>query len=241
MKTVGIIGYGQFGAFMTKHLARHCAVLVSSSKKIESLPHGAQQADLQRVCDADIVIFSIPMNAFESVCTVTQSLISEKSIIIDVTSVKMRPLALLEQYFPHHERLGTHPIFGPQSGKDGIEGLPLVLCNQTCSKESYQTIKSFCSDVLKLSITETTPEIHDREMAHVQGLTHFIGRALTDMGIAASPLATQSYKQLVELVRLVGTDSWDLFETIQNNNPHTQSVRNAFIDALSDIEKKLHS
>jgi prephenate dehydrogenase len=237
---IGILGYGQFGEFMTKHLAPHTEVHVYSRREVRALPEGARAATLQEACAADIVIFAVPMNAFEVLCVETKDLIPKTSVIVDVTSVKVPPLALLKKYFPSHQIVGTHPIFGPQSGKDGIAGLPLVLCNVSCAQETYILARNFCSQTLGLVIHETTPEKHDAEMASVQGLTHFIGRALAEMHVSDSPLATQSYKQLVELIRLVGSDSWELFQTIENENPDAHVVRAEFLKTLHSLEERLH-
>lgn len=235
---IGILGYGQFGAFMTKHLVRHADVYVYSRKEV-ILPDGAHQASLVEACAADVVIFAVPMNAFESLCVETEHLIPETSIIIDVTSVKVPPLTLLKKYFPKHQILGTHPIFGPQSGKDGIIGLPIVLTNLSVSDELYTQIHTFLKETLELKVIEVTAEEHDKAMAYVQGLTHFIGRALAEMHISDSALATQSYKQLIELVRLVGSDSWELFKTIENENPDAAHVRMSFLNTLQGLEQRL--
>lgn len=48
-----------------------------------------------------------------------------------------------------------------------------------------------------------TPEEHDREMAYVQGISHFIGRALKHISIPDAPLATKSYEHMRELSELV--------------------------------------
>ncbi len=234
---VGILGYGQFGAFMAKHLHQYAEVVVYNRTEV-SVMHG-NAAPLETVCAADIVIFSVPMNAFEELCVQTQSLIPQTSVIVDVTSVKVPPLKMLQTHFPKHQILGTHPIFGPQSGKDGIAHLPIVLTNVSLELAQYERVKSFLSDTLKLAVIEVSADEHDKAMAHVQGLTHFIGRALTEMQISDSPLATQSYKQLLELIRLVGSDSWELFQTIENENPHARDVRAAFLSTLQNLDARL--
>jgi prephenate dehydrogenase len=235
---VGILGYGQFGAFMTKHFVEHAEVCVYSRKEV-TLPDGAHRASLTDACAADVVIFAVPMNAFELLCTETAHLIPETSVVVDVTSVKVPPLNLLQKYFPKHQILGTHPIFGPQSGKDGIAGLPIVLANVSVRHEIYTQIHTFLKETLQLKVIEVTAEEHDKAMAYVQGLTHFIGRALAEMHIVDSSLATQSYKQLIELVRLVGSDSWELFTTIENENPDAAQVRASFLSTLQGLEKRL--
>lgn len=235
---IAILGFGQFGEFMMHQLSPHFDVCVYSRKAVV-VPAQVRSVSLVEACVADIVIFSVPMSSFESLCIETAEKIPVSSIIVDVTSVKVPPISLLKQYFPKHQILGTHPIFGPQSGKDGIEGLPIVLTQVSVEPDTFKTIKDFLQNTLKLSVIEETAENHDAAMAHVQGLTHFIGRALAEMHIADSPLATQSYKQLIELVRLVGSDSWELFATIENDNPHAQPARKLLLDTLHTLETNL--
>jgi prephenate dehydrogenase len=191
------------------------------------------------VRDLDYLIFSVPLSSVEEVCKKVQKYISEKTILVDVTSVKVEPLRIIKQYFLNNQILGTHPIFGPQSGKNGIENLPIVLCNVSVEEQKYCEIKNFLSGVLKLKVIEKTPGQHDREMAYVQGLSHFIGRALSIMEIEEYETATKSYKQLVSLEHLVGSDSWELYKTIQNGNPLAKDIRQQFLQTLADLEEKL--
>jgi prephenate dehydrogenase len=235
----GIVGFGQFGRFMAKHLSRVGDVYAYNRSQVSDVPEGVEMRTLAEVCACPYVILCVPMSSFESICETTQHLIPRTSVVIDVTSVKVPPIALMKKYFPEHQVLGTHPVFGPQSGKDGIEGLTIVLCNVSTSEEVYASIKQTCSEIFKLVVVETTPEQHDEEMAYVQGLTHFIGRALAEMNIADSPLATKSYTQLVNLVKLVGTDSWELFKTIEDQNPSASGIRAAFLKQLHSLEDRL--
>jgi len=120
-----------------------------------------------------------------------------------------------------------------------MAGLPLVLCQTTCIDKTYKKIKNFCKKELACHVIEQTATRHDHEMAHVQGLSHFIGRALKHIEISDYATSTESYKQLVELRDLLAGDSWDLFETIQNTNSETKKVRTKFLKELEKIEKKL--
>ena len=50
-------------------------------------------------------------------------------IVVDVASVKVKPLDLMARILPSSiEVVGSHPMFGPQSGRDGIANLKVVLC-----------------------------------------------------------------------------------------------------------------
>ena len=76
-------------------------------------------------------------------------------------------------------------------------------------------------------------------MAKVQGLTHFIGRAIVQMDIKSHLTNTKSYEQLLELKDLLAEDSWELFQTIQNTNPEAVKTRKQFTKAIADLENQL--
>ena len=236
MKTpthIGLIGFGAFGQFMAKHLSLHVPV------RAYDPAHEDHSTDLAAVCSSELIIFAVPFNAFEEAAQSAMPFITPGTHIADVTSVKVKPLEILQKHFPRNPILGTHPIFGPQSGKEGIEGLPIVLSNISWNTESYAAARMFLTDTLKLRVIEKTPEEHDREMAHVQGLAHFIGRALNEMDIHNYDTNTFSYHQLVELRDLLKDDSWELFETIQNANPHAKEVRMKLMHAFHALEEQL--
>lgn len=225
---VAIVGYGQFGRFMAKHLRPHCIIVPIQRNTAQT-----------KVAACDVVIFAVPWTGLETAVTTLKPHIKPTATIIDVTSVKQKPLALLKKYFPQHEILGTHPIFGPQSGKHGLAGLPIVLCNVSFTPKHLALTKRFLKQTLKLRVIEQTPKEHDASMAKVQGLTHFIGRALVNMNIKSYLTNTKSYEQLLELKSLLEHDSWELFKTIQNTNPESEKVRAEFINELAALEKRL--
>ncbi len=228
---IGIIGKGQFTNFIVPHLEKFFQVLV----------FGREEKDEEVLKSLDYLIFSVPLQNLEEVCKEIQNKILENTIIIDVTSVKVKPLQILKQYFLNNQILGTHPIFGPQSGKNGIENLSIVLCNVSLGEEKYLGIKNFLIEKLQLKVIEKTPGQHDREMAYVHGLSHFIGRALSIMEIQEYETATKGYKNMIQLKETVGYDTWELYKTIQDGNELTKEVRKEFLKNLIELEQKLES
>jgi prephenate dehydrogenase len=226
---IGIIGFGQFGAFMAKHLKAHATIVPVHR---ETNPVVLQ--------DCDVVVFAVPWDGLLDAIKRAKPYVRADALIVDVTSVKQKPLALLAKHFPNHQRLGTHPIFGPQSGKNGLAGLPIVLCRESTPTPLYKKIKRFLKTTYALHILEMTPQEHDHEMAHIQGLTHFIGRALLLLDIKSYPANTQSYARLLELTDLLRYDSMELFKTIQNVNPEAKKVRRNFLDALQQLHRDLN-
>jgi len=231
MKTIGIIGAGNFGQFMASHLKKHLDVSLYDQADTDE--------QLQVVCSADVVIFAVPFFSLQNAIDSAQSYITDETVICDVTSIKQKPLELLQQAFPGNQIVGTHPIFGPQSGKNGITGLPIVVSNISCTDEPYQQISQFLASKLGLKVIEQTPEQHDKEMAYIQGLAHFIARALKNLKVKDFETSTFSYHQLVELTDLLKDDSWELFRTIQEANPYAQEVRDSLRAELDSLEEKL--
>jgi len=233
IKTIGIIGFGAFGKLMHEHLKDYFEVRVYDKS--------GECDTLEKTAQSDVVVFAVPVQTLESAAQDAKQFIAPNTLIADVTSVKVLPTTILKKYFPDNPLLATHPIFGPQSVKKNggvLSGLTIAI-TETPSENQYAPIKKFLTEKLALKVVEISSEEHDKNMALVQGLTHFIGRALKHMDIDYCDIGTESYNQLVELKNLLKNDSWELFETIQNNNPYICDIRTKFIQELKQLEERL--
>ncbi len=237
---IGIIGFGQFGQFMAQYLALFFDVTVcdTADRQIEAETIGVKWRQFGTVAGKEIVIFAVPLKSFAEVLKRAVPFLQKNAICLDVCSVKMKPIELMLEHLPATvEIVGTHPLFGPQSGRDSIEGLRIAFCPVRTTRT--EEIKRFLADDLKLKVFEKSPEEHDREMAHVQALTHFVARALDELHVIDSELATVSYEELMRAARLVSEDSWELFQTIQQGNPFADIKRKAFIEKLIELENRM--
>lgn len=237
---IGIIGFGQFGQFMAQHLARFFEVAVCDHAELQHKAKeiGVNWRDFETVAGCEIVIFAVPLGSFETVLRRAAPFLRADALCIDVCSVKIKPLELMRAHLPETvEIIGTHPLFGPQSGRARIEGLRIALCPVRSART--EKVRTFLARELKLNVLEKSPEEHDREMAHVQALTHFVARALAELHVEESDLATVSYEELMRAARLVSEDSWELFQTIQQGNPFADTKRRAFIEKLIELENRM--
>ncbi len=241
MKELGLIGFGSFGQFIAPILKQYFEVSVCDfhDKSQEAKALGLDYADLKEVASKDLVVFCVPVQFLESLLKQVSGFIRPDAICIDVSSVKVKPVSLMKQYLPTTvDIIGTHPLFGPQSGRDGIEGLNIVICPVRTTKT--RSLECFFKDELKLNVLMHTPEVHDKQMAYVQALTHFIGRAMNAMDIPDVEQKTPAYQYLLNIKRNLGSDSMDLFLTIENENPYASKVRESFIDSLKNIDDLLN-
>jgi prephenate dehydrogenase len=139
----------------------------------------------------------------------------------------MLPAEWMAEILPTHvDLVATHPLFGPQSAKTGLAGLRLVVCPIRGARADK--VAAFGRS-LGLTVTVTTAEEHDREMAYVQALTHLIGRSLVNLNIPDEQLKTPSYQHLLELCGLIGSDTFELFTAIQTQNPFASEIAEAFV------------
>ena len=241
MKSLGIIGFGQFGQLAAQHLKSHFEVHVSDVS--EDVRQGADVAGISfgAIADAaacDIVLVAVPVRAMRAVFTAIGTDLKPGALVIDVGSVKMMPSQWMLEILPTHvDIVATHPLFGPQSARNGLEGLRLVVCPIRGARADC--VAAF-GQSLGLIVNVTTPEEHDREMAYVQALTHLIGRSLVNLDIPDEQMKTTSYQHLLDLCCLVGGDSFELFTAIQTQNPFAAEIVEAFVAEARDLLDKLN-
>lgn len=240
---IGIIGYGDFTKVILEHLEPFAAMVVSSrSHKSGDAGFGATFAPINEVLSQSIIIASIPSQFFEEFFSAHRKLINPDALVIDVCSVKVKPLGILEEQLPNScSIIGTHPLFGPASieHNKGIQGLKCVVSKVRASEDTLETLYQLLQEELGLKIIHKTADEHDKEMAHVMGLSHFIGRTMKSMDITTSELSTLAYEDLLDMKRVQGEDSWDLFYSIMKENPYTEEVIEQFKRAQAQVISKL--
>jgi prephenate dehydrogenase len=229
-KTLGLIGLGQFGQLTAQHLAPLFDILATDTAAdgaawAETL--GIQFGTLQDAARRDIVIVAVPVVAMPETFKAIAPHLTPGALVIDVGSVKALPAQWMVELLPDHvDLVATHPLFGPQSAKTGLAGLRLVVCPIRGDRSDKVAA---LGRSLGLTVSVTTPEEHDREMAYVQALTHLIGRSLVNLDIPDEQLKTPSYQHLLELCALIGGDSFELFSAIQTLNPYAAEVAESFV------------
>ena len=238
---IGVVGFGRFGALTVRYLAQDCRVLVSSGSRGagEVAAVGAVKADLDEVCRQPFVVLCVPISAMRSTLARVAPLLAPDSVVIDVCSVKVHPIAWMQEILPARAAiLGTHPMFGPDSAADSLANRKMVLCNVSTPGEVYAMIKTYLSGK-GLEIIEATPEEHDRQIAVSLSLTHFIGRSLAEFGADRLPIDTEGYRRLTYTLDVVEHDTWQLFQDMHRFNPYAHEIREAFMGAMHRIDDKL--
>ena len=240
MQELGIVGFGSFGTFMARHLKSFYEISVHDRRDVSDAARrlGVAVTSLEQVAAKEILALAVPVQDMEEALHRVAGCRRLPRIVIDVGSVKVKPVELMTNLLPERvEVVGAHPMFGPQSGRDGIEGLKVVLC--PARTDRLDSIRGFLEDSLGLQVLEMTPEAHDSEMAYIQGLTHWIAKALREITMPDLNLSTPAYRHLIKIEEILREDSSDLFRTIQAENPFAEDARRELMAKLTEIEESI--
>ena len=236
MKSLGLVGFGQFGRLAAGVLKLHFDVLatdVAADAEAAARNAGVAFGTLEQAAAREVVVVAVPVIVMREMFAAIAPHLRPGALVVDVGSVKMLPARWMAELLPANvDLVATHPLFGPQSAQAGLKGLRFVVC--PIRGDRYERVAAFGRS-LGLSVTVTSPEEHDREMAYVQALTHLIGRSLVNLDIPDEQLKTPSYQHLLELCSLIGADTFELFTAIQTQNPYAAEVAEAFVSQARSL------
>ncbi|MFZ2619702.1 MAG: prephenate dehydrogenase/arogenate dehydrogenase family protein [Alphaproteobacteria bacterium] len=238
MPTLALIGFGQFGQLVAQHLTPHFTVLAYDAvpNTAAATRLGVTLTSLETAAKADVVVLAVPTQSLRETLMAIAPHVQPKAWVMDVCSVKVLPATWLEELLPPHvNSAATHPLFGPQSGANGIAGLGIAVCPV---RGDVAPVCAFLQEKLGLKVILTTAAEHDQHMAYVQGMAHLIGHALQSMDLPATPMATKSYNALLELKHLLQHDTPELFQAIQTLNPHAAPVAQQLLGNMQALLAK---
>ena len=248
---IAIVGFGNFGQFLARTFARQGHTLLAHSRT----DHSALAATLGASfftdphdlceCHPDVVLLATSILSAE---TVLRSLpvhrLRRNTLFVDVLSVKEFPKNLLLGALPEEfDIICTHPMFGPESARDGWDGLPFVFDKvrvgdcpaRRARAEAFLNIfeREGCR-MVEMSCAE-----HDAHAAETQFLTHTVGRMLAMLELRSTPINTKGYETLLRLVDNTCSDSFDLYNGLFMYNKNSTELLNRLEWAMDSVKKKL--
>jgi len=133
----------------------------------------------------------------------------------------------------------THPMFGPESGKYGWQGLPFLY--ERVKVSDIDRCDRFLSvwESERCKMIEMTCEQHDEYAASSQFITHLTGRILWQQNLVPTPIDTKGFQTVLNLVENTCKDSFDLFFGLYYYNSHASNQIHKIREALAQVERQL--
>jgi prephenate dehydrogenase len=237
---VAVYGLGRFGYYWADLLSREADVLGASRTPGRAVPEGVTSATLRDLRSVQAVFLCVAISAMEETVARIHPYLSPGAVVIDTCSVKVHPASAMERVLPEtFQIIASHPMFGPDSGKDGVHDLPMVVWPVRAEDSVYRYWKNFFGTRFGLRMIEMPPEKHDQEAAVTQGVTHFIGRVLREMGLRESGIGTLGYRKILQVVEQTCNDPYQLFLDLQKYNPYTPEMRKRLETAFIQVRNSL--
>lgn len=238
LHTIGVIGgTGQMGRWFRPFFERAgYRVLVSG----RTTPLSYQQC----IDQSDAVIFNVPISHTVELIHKLGPSFRPGQLMVDNTSIKTQPVtAMLEAAPEGVEVLGMHTVFGPAVAELRHQNVVF-----TTTPRSGELVQEFEGIFYKYgaTITHTTPDYHDRQMAFHQNLEHFTKVVLAEVlraqfgapEMMARYSSPNSRLSLITMGRVLKGDP-GLYAEIQTQNLQGPGLIQEYLRVAGDIGRAL--
>jgi prephenate dehydrogenase len=123
----------------------------------------------------DLVIVSVPIRETVRIIGEISPVLTRDQLLCDFTSLKAVPVAAMLK--TDAQVIGLHPLFGPTV--QSLRHQTIIVCPARADEEVVSSLITVFSNE-GAGCTIATPDQHDRMMAVVQGLTHFVTLCMAD-------------------------------------------------------------
>ena len=240
-KEIAIIGYGRFGKFAACHLKKYFTVFVADRKPGLRVDPGIRRVALREAAHKPAIILAVPINQLPSTLREIAPYLLPGSLVLDVCSVKERPVEWMKKCLPGHcFVLATHPLFGPDSAAKTLKGQKIFLHPVRIPAKNFNSIATLLKKT-GLIVHSITPRRHDQLMASTLFLTQLVGRGLLPLVGNGSEIGTDCYRAIVDVANVAGRDSVELFRDMYKYNRYARRIPLQVIKNFQQLIQSLSS
>jgi len=188
--------------------------------------------DTNSISGFDVIFVCTPMYALEETLEHIKREAKRDALLVDISSVKKFSVPLFER--SGFDFLSIHPMLGGDS--------EIALSNIIVVRESGREEEKVILNELRRSgavLSKLDVEEHDRKMAEIQGIAHFILVSMADFLRYnkeelkyASPIFTVLYKLASRIIN----QNWEMYYQIQKN---AEKVREKYIERAMKLHEKM--
>lgn len=241
MIKAAIIGFGRFGELLA-NISKNTfdlSIVESNQKRRElAITNGFKLLDFNSVAESELIFLAVPISEIENTVERLSTVVDKRHTVIDLCSVKVYPAQLMQKYLTKSDLLAAHPMFGPDSAKDGLEGLQVAFCPLRIAPSKMQVVKQFW-EKLGATVIVTTPEQHDKDAVYSQAFTYSMAQIILQTNLPPVNFRTRSFDSLARVAELSANDSEQLFHDMLFYNPYYSSMKTQLQNAISSTMQKL--
>lgn len=232
---VGIIGFGEMGSFFAKILSPYCIISAYDPQKLKlDVNYGFKfnPKSLKETINNSYLFLFPPISQFQLCCQNIRKYLNKETVIIECCSVMWYPVEIMKKELPSFvDIVGCHPLFGPQSGKNGVHGMKIALAPVRIDNKKEEFLMNLFNKI-GLDIIIVTPEEHDEIMAKTQFIESLIGKVLKEINIQKQKFSTPGFELLLKLNELLKDDSDEILKGIQIFNPFVSNIEREIKEVL---------
>lgn len=241
---VAVIGAGAMGKWLANFAKRNLgevtvADIKSAKAKDVASELGASAKPIKEAAaQAELLLIAVPISKTPETIKSLAEIAPNDALLADVASVKSDVVDVMRKIKTNIELVSVHPLFGP--GAVSIAGKDIVVVPVKPGKR-YSELKKRLVE-LGARVTEMDAEQHDRLMAIIQCMTHFVLLAyLTAIksmkGLKlAKEIRTPMFAALTSLAKAVLVGNPELYGELQVHNRYAKIVRSSMLEACRSLD-----
>ncbi|MCX8188945.1 MAG: prephenate dehydrogenase/arogenate dehydrogenase family protein [Nitrososphaeria archaeon] len=189
---------------------------------------------LKNICK---ILVAVPLDNFEDTIKSISPYISREHVILDICSLKEKPVNIMHKYIKFGITLGMHPLFGP--GAKSISGQNIVLTPVRYKEKRFAEEFKKWLEKKGANVYIMSPKKHDKLMSIVLYLPHIIGLLVCDtlaeyeFYSEAKKISGTSFKLLITLAESVALEDPEFYATLHTSIPDNEEIGSALLKKLA--------
>lgn len=234
-----LFGFGRFGKLFYEHFKKDFNFSIYD-KNEDEIRRNLKKKDFHPfpLKESEIIFLSVPISSVKLVAKEIKSKVNPSTLIVEMCSVKEEPLNMLQKFFPKNQIVGLHPLFGPDSVENSLEGHQAILVSKNYNSKAFKYLLKVLKDK-KIKLHKMSAAQHDELMAYTLCLTQFIGRALSLIRLPDKKIGTKGYFDLVDIIQRTRKDTLQLFVEMNKYNRFSKLMRQKVIDRIIQVDSIL--
>lgn len=239
-----VIGAGAMGQWLAGFIKQNLGEVVVADASATQAERVAKELGIiskpipEATAEAECVLVAVPISKIPEVIKSLAGQVQRGALLADITSVKSDVVEVMQTIEAKVELVSLHPLFGP--GAASVKGKDFVVVPVKPGRR-YAALKHRLIE-LGARVTEMEAEEHDRLMAIIQCMTHFVLLAYLDAlksmkGLKkAENFRTPMFATLLDLAKSVLAGNPELYGELQVRNRYARVVRSSLLEACRSLD-----